>query len=39
MGSNGSSSSISNNKGFGRHLVGGSGQWRPALQSIAEVGT
>ncbi|MED6194387.1 hypothetical protein PIB30_028002 [Stylosanthes scabra] len=40
MGSNVSSSSI-NNKGFGRHFVGGGGshQWRPALQSIAEVGT
>ncbi|KAL1333294.1 hypothetical protein HN51_062096 [Arachis hypogaea] len=39
MGSNGSSSS-SYNKGFGKHfVVGGGSQWRPALQSIAEVGT
>ncbi|KAK7330942.1 hypothetical protein VNO77_25148 [Canavalia gladiata] len=38
MGNNGSSSS-SNNKGVGRHFVGAGGQWRPALQSIAEVGT
>ncbi|KAL2322852.1 hypothetical protein Fmac_027231 [Flemingia macrophylla] len=34
MGNNGS-----NNKGVGRHLVGSGGQWRPALQSIAEIGT
>ncbi|XP_058735154.1 uncharacterized protein LOC131607138 [Vicia villosa] len=34
-----SGSSRSNNKVVGRHLVGGSGQWRPALQSIAEFGT
>ncbi|GAU45420.1 hypothetical protein TSUD_182890 [Trifolium subterraneum] len=27
------------NKSVGRHLVGGSGQWRPALQSIEELGT
>lgn len=38
MGSNGSSSS-SNTKSVGRHFVGSSGQWRPALQSIAELGT
>ncbi|CAJ2635258.1 uncharacterized protein LOC123919739 [Trifolium pratense] len=31
--------SRSNNKSVGRHLVGGSGQWRPALQSIEELGT
>ncbi|TKY55602.1 hypothetical protein E2542_SST20020 [Spatholobus suberectus] len=37
MENNGSSSS--NNKGVGRHLVGAGGQWRPALQSIAEIGT
>lgn len=37
MGNNGSSLSI--NKGVGRHFVGTSGQWRPALQSIAEIGT
>ncbi|XP_027346799.1 uncharacterized protein LOC113858372 [Abrus precatorius] len=41
MGNNGgsSSSSSSNNKSVGRQFVGGGGQWRPALQSIAEVGT
>jgi len=38
MESNASSSS-SNNKGVGRHFVGSSGQWKPALQSIAEIGT
>ncbi|KAK7263264.1 hypothetical protein RJT34_30851 [Clitoria ternatea] len=38
MGNNGSSSS-NNNRGVGRHYIGGGGQWRPALQSIAEVGT
>ncbi|RDX76471.1 hypothetical protein CR513_43532 [Mucuna pruriens] len=37
MGNHGSGSS--NNKGVGRHFVGASGQWRPALQSIAEIGT
>nr|AFK44739.1 unknown [Lotus japonicus] len=36
MGNNGSSS---NNKGVRRHFNGGSGHWRPALQSIAEIGT
>ncbi|MED6212359.1 hypothetical protein PIB30_082513 [Stylosanthes scabra] len=37
----GSNVSSNNNKGFGRHFVGGGGshQWRPALQSIEEVGT
>ncbi|WJX89472.1 hypothetical protein P8452_71470 [Trifolium repens] len=29
----------SNNRSVGRHFVGGSGQWRPALQSIEELGT
>jgi len=38
MESNASSSS-SNNKGVGRHFVGSGGQWKPALQSIAEIGT
>lgn len=38
MRSNGSSSN-SNNKGVGRHLISGGGQWRPALHSIAEIGT
>ncbi|KAF7809936.1 DUF4228 domain protein [Senna tora] len=38
MGSS-SSSSSSSHKVVGRHLSGGGGQWRPALQSIAEVGT
>ncbi|KAK7386354.1 hypothetical protein VNO78_26535 [Psophocarpus tetragonolobus] len=37
MVNNGGSSS--NNKGVGRHLVGSGGQWRPALQSISEIGT
>ncbi|CAL0312886.1 unnamed protein product [Lupinus luteus] len=32
----GSNGNISNNKSVGRHLSGG--QWRPALQSIAEIG-
>ncbi|KAI4327335.1 hypothetical protein L6164_019808 [Bauhinia variegata] len=37
--SNGSSSiGYMSNKGVGRHF-GGGGQWRPALQSISEVGT
>ncbi|XP_061338273.1 uncharacterized protein LOC133285114 [Gastrolobium bilobum] len=39
MGNNGSGSRSSINKGVGRHFVGGSGQWKPALQSIEEVGT
>lgn len=34
-----SNGSRSNNRSVGRHFVGGSGQWRPALQSIAEFGT
>ncbi|XP_028774290.1 uncharacterized protein LOC114731319 isoform X1 [Neltuma alba] len=37
MGSNGSGSS--SHKVVGRQHGGGGGQWRPALQSIAEVGT
>ncbi|RDX95072.1 hypothetical protein CR513_22450, partial [Mucuna pruriens] len=28
-----------NSKGSGRNFGGGGGQWRPALQSIAEIGT
>lgn len=28
-----------NNRGSGRHFGGGGGQWRPALQSIAEIGS
>ncbi|CAL5197804.1 unnamed protein product [Lathyrus oleraceus] len=39
QGMDNSGSSRRNNKVVGRHLVGGSGQWRPALQSIAEFGT
>lgn len=34
-----SNGSRNNNRSVGRHFVGGSGQWRPALQSIAEFGT
>ncbi|KAI4315083.1 hypothetical protein L6164_027929 [Bauhinia variegata] len=34
-----SSSSNNSNRGVGRHFGGGGGQWRPALQSISEVGT
>lgn len=33
-----SNGSRSTNRSVGRHIVGGSGQWRPALQSIAEFG-
>ncbi|KAK2356816.1 hypothetical protein QL285_094139 [Trifolium repens] len=37
---NNGGSSRSNHKSVGRHFVGGSsGQWRPALQSIEELGT
>ena len=36
----GGSSSSSSSRGLGRHQMGGvGGQWKPALQSIAEVGT
>ncbi|KAL7190879.1 hypothetical protein ACSBR2_023034 [Camellia fascicularis] len=39
LGSSSGGSSISS-RGVGRHyVVGGGGQWKPALQSIAEVGT
>lgn len=40
-GSNIGSSSSSSSRGGGRHYHGngGGGQWRPALQSIAEIGT
>lgn len=37
MGSN--SGSSSSNRGVGRHHIGHVGQWKPALQSIAEIGT
>lgn len=37
LGSNVGSSSSS--RGLGRYQGGGGGQWKPALQSIAEVGT
>ncbi|KAJ9670462.1 hypothetical protein PVL29_026787 [Vitis rotundifolia] len=38
LGSNVGSSS-SSSRGLGRYQGGGGGQWKPALQSIAEVGT
>ena len=39
LGRNGGGSS-SSSRGLGRHQMGGvGGQWKPALQSIAEVGT
>ncbi|KAH1118672.1 hypothetical protein AAZX31_17G155000 [Glycine max] len=38
MGNNGRSND-NNKKGVGRPFVGSGGQWRPALQSIAEIGT
>ncbi|XP_027179477.1 uncharacterized protein LOC113778313 [Coffea eugenioides] len=35
----GSNSGSSSNRGVGRHHIGHVGQWKPALQSIAEIGT
>ncbi|KAG8642749.1 uncharacterized protein LOC110627843 isoform X2 [Manihot esculenta] len=40
LGSNGASTSSSRGGGVGRHHGGGGGvQWKPALQSISEIGT
>lgn len=39
LGSNGMSMNSGSGRGVGRHLVVGRGQWKPALQSIAESAT